>query len=125
MAHGVGSAATGVIGVTMIACPYRGINRIKYFGYNMTVASIGMASLPISRYARPSERGMVLGFYASAGTLGRAISTIVTCIVLARIHGHASHALTMVSMFLLFIMATSSGKHLNERMGHAETNPDY
>lgn len=45
--HGVGAAGVGVLAVTMIADLYQGSNRVRLFGYNMVVASVGMVIFPL------------------------------------------------------------------------------
>lgn len=59
----------------------------------------------VSHCAAPTERGMVLGIYASAGTLGRVIGTVVTGIIFAKIHIESPYATTAVLMLVLFFIA--------------------
>lgn len=63
--QGVGSAALGTLSITMIADLFEGPQRVKYFGYNMAVNSIGMVLFPLlgSALVLSSWR---YPFYASA-----------------------------------------------------------
>ena len=45
--QGVGSAALGTLSVTMIADLFQGTQRVRYFGYNMAVNSVGMVLFPL------------------------------------------------------------------------------
>jgi MFS family permease len=45
--QGIGSAALGTLSITMIADLYEGPQRVRYFGYNMAVNSIGMVLFPL------------------------------------------------------------------------------
>lgn len=59
----------------------------------------------VSHCAAPTERGMVLGIYASAGTLGRVIGTLVTGVMFARVHIESPYLTTVVLMLALFFIA--------------------
>jgi DHA1 family tetracycline resistance protein-like MFS transporter len=59
----------------------------------------------VSHCAAPTERGMVLGIYASAGTLGRVIGTLVTGVIFARIHIESPYVTTVGLMLVLFFIA--------------------
>lgn len=45
--QGVGSSALGTLSTTMITDLFEGPKRVRYFGYNMTVNSIGMVLFPL------------------------------------------------------------------------------
>ncbi len=45
--QGVGSSALGTLSTTMITDIFEGPKRVRYFGYNMTVNSIGMVLFPL------------------------------------------------------------------------------
>jgi len=61
----------------------------------------------VSQCAGPAERGMLLGIYSSAGTLGRVIGTLVTGVIFARIHIESPYAFTVLVMLCLFLIARS------------------
>ena len=65
----------------------------------------------VSQCAGPTERGMVLGLYSSAGTLGRGLGTLVTGVIFAQIHIQSPHATTAVTMVCLFFLARSVQSH--------------
>ena len=60
----------------------------------------------VSMCAEPTERGMVMGVYSSAGTLGRALGTVLTGLVFAKIHIHAPYLITCLIMIALFFVAS-------------------
>jgi ACDE family multidrug resistance protein len=45
--QGVGSAALGSLSITMISDLFSGPKRVRYFGYNMAINSVGMIILPL------------------------------------------------------------------------------
>jgi MFS family permease len=45
--QGIGSAALGSLSVTMISDLFSGPDRVRYFGYNMALNSVGMIILPL------------------------------------------------------------------------------
>jgi ACDE family multidrug resistance protein len=45
--QGIGSAALGSLSVTMISDMFSGPERVRYFGYNMALNSVGMIILPL------------------------------------------------------------------------------
>ncbi len=61
----------------------------------------------VSQTAGPTERGMVLGVYSSAGTLGRALGTLVTGVIFAHIHIQSPYVTTVGLMLILFFIARS------------------
>ncbi|MEH6591698.1 MAG: MFS transporter [Halioglobus sp.] len=69
----------------------------------------------VSHCAAPTERGMVLGIYASAGTLGRVIGTLTTGVIFARVHIESPYVTTIGLMLVLFLIARSIEKHWPER----------
>ena len=68
----------------------------------------------VSQCAGPTERGVLLGVYSSAGTLGRIIGTLVTGVIFARIHIESPYATTVIVMLCLFFLARSVEGHWNE-----------
>jgi DHA1 family tetracycline resistance protein-like MFS transporter len=71
----------------------------------------------VSQCAGPTERGMVMGVYSSAGTLGRIIGTLVTGVIFTRIHIESPYAITVLSMFCVFLIARSVEGHWREHRG--------
>jgi MFS family permease len=69
----------------------------------------------VSHCAAPTERGMVLGVYASAGTLGRVIGTLTTGVIFAQVHIESPYVTTIGLMLVLFLIARSIEKHWSER----------
>jgi MFS family permease len=67
----------------------------------------------VSQCAGPAERGMLLGIYSSAGTLGRIIGTVLTGVIFARIHIESPYALTALVMLCLLLIARSVEGHWN------------
>ena len=65
----------------------------------------------VSQCAGPTERGMLLGIYSSAGTLGRILGTLVTGVIFARIHIESPFVVTVVSTLCLFVLARSVEGH--------------
>ena len=65
----------------------------------------------VSQCAGPAERGMLLGIYSSAGTLGRITGTLVTGVIFARINIESPYALTVLVMLCLFLIARSVEGH--------------
>jgi MFS family permease len=59
----------------------------------------------VSHCAAPTERGMVLGIYASAGTLGRVIGTLVTGVIFARVHIQSPYLTTVGLMLALYFIS--------------------
>ena len=59
----------------------------------------------VSHCAAPTERGMILGIYASAGTLGRVIGTLVTGVIFARVHIESPYLTTVLLMLVLFYIS--------------------
>ena len=68
----------------------------------------------VSQCAGPTERGMVMGVYSSAGTLGRILGTLVTGVIFARIHIESPYAVAVLSMFCVFLIARSVQGHWRE-----------
>ena len=71
----------------------------------------------VSQCAGPTERGMVMGVYSSAGTLGRILGTLVTGVIFARIHIESPYVVTVFSMFCVFLIARSVEGHWREHRG--------
>jgi DHA1 family tetracycline resistance protein-like MFS transporter len=69
----------------------------------------------VSHCAEPTERGMVLGIYASAGTLGRVIGTLATGVLFARVHIESPYVTTIGLMLVLFLIARSIEKGWSAR----------
>jgi DHA1 family tetracycline resistance protein-like MFS transporter len=69
----------------------------------------------VSHCAEPTERGMVLGIYASAGTLGRVIGTLATGVLFARVHIESPYVTTVGLMLVLFLIARSIEKGWSAR----------
>lgn len=68
----------------------------------------------VSQCAGPTERGLVLGVYSSAGTLGRVLGTLVTGVIFARIHIESPYVVTVLLMLCLFFIARSVQTHWRE-----------
>jgi MFS family permease len=69
----------------------------------------------VSHCAEPTERGMVLGIYASAGTLGRVIGTLATGVLFARVDIESPYVTTIGLMLVLFLIARSIEKGWSAR----------
>ena len=65
----------------------------------------------VSYCAAPTERGMVLGIYSSAGTLGRVLGTVVTGAIFSQIHIESPYVATAVLTLVLFFAARGIEKH--------------
>ena len=65
----------------------------------------------VSQCAGPTERGMVLGLYSSAGTLGRVLGTLTTGVIFAQVHIQSPYAVTAITMVCLFLLARSVQSH--------------
>jgi DHA1 family tetracycline resistance protein-like MFS transporter len=74
------------------------------------LALTSMQSL-VSQCAGPTERGMLLGIYSSAGTLGRIIGTVSTGVIFSWLHIQGPYATGAVSMLVLFFLARSIQGH--------------
>ncbi|MFV8819194.1 MFS transporter [Haliea sp. E17] len=59
----------------------------------------------VSQLAEPQERGMLLGVYASAGTLGRAAGTLLTGLLFAQLGIHSPYWIAAGVMLLLLVIA--------------------
>ncbi|MEH6568279.1 MAG: MFS transporter [Halioglobus sp.] len=59
----------------------------------------------VSHSAAPTERGMVLGIYSSAGTLGRVVGTLVTGVIFAHVHIESPFVIAVGLMLVLFFIA--------------------
>ncbi|MEM1113618.1 MAG: MFS transporter [Pseudomonadota bacterium] len=88
---------------------------IQSFATAMIMPS--MQSL-VSQRAGPTERGMVLGIYASAGTLGRVIGTSLTGVIFAWVDIQSPFIVCAAMMFILYFLARSIQKQWQEH--HAE-----
>ena len=71
----------------------------------------------VSQCAGPTERGLVLGVYSSAGTLGRVLGTLVTGVIFARLHIESPYAVAVLLMLCLFFIARSVQAHWREHLG--------
>jgi DHA1 family tetracycline resistance protein-like MFS transporter len=71
----------------------------------------------VSQCAGPTERGMLLGVYSSAGTLGRVLGTLVTGVIFARVHIESPYVLTVFLMLCVFVIARSVESHWREHRG--------
>jgi DHA1 family tetracycline resistance protein-like MFS transporter len=71
----------------------------------------------VSQCAGPTERGMLLGVYSSAGTLGRVLGTLVTGVIFARVHIESPYVLTVLLMLCVFFIARSIESHWREHRG--------
>lgn len=71
----------------------------------------------VSQCAGPTERGMLLGVYSSAGTLGRVLGTLVTGVIFARVHIESPYVVTVALMLCLFFIARSVQSHWREHRG--------
>ncbi len=83
----------------------------------MSLQSVGaalvltsMQSL-VSRCAGPTERGMLLGIYSSAGTLGRIVGTLSTGVIFAWIHIQGPYTLAIFTSLALYLLARSVQRH--------------
>jgi len=65
----------------------------------------------VSQCAAPTERGMLLGVYASAGTLGRILGTLATGVLFAHLHIQSPYAIAGVVMLCVFLVARSVESH--------------
>jgi DHA1 family tetracycline resistance protein-like MFS transporter len=74
------------------------------------LALTSMQSL-VSQCAGPTERGMLLGIYSSAGTLGRIIGTVSTGVIFSWLHIQGPYATAAVTMLVLFFLARSIQGH--------------
>lgn len=61
----------------------------------------------VSQCAGPTERGMLLGVYSAAGTLGRIIGTLFTGSLFAYLHIHSPYASAVLFMLCVFLLARS------------------
>ena len=71
----------------------------------------------VSQCAGPTERGMLLGVYSSAGTLGRVVGTLVTGVIFAHVHIESPYATTVILMLVLFLLARRVQSHWAEHRG--------
>mgnify|MGYP001583528665 CR=1 FL=1 len=85
-------------------------------GASAALILTSMQSL-VSQCAGPTERGMLLGIYSSAGTLGRIIGTLATGVLFARVHIQSPYVSTVVLMLVLFLIARSVQGHWREHRG--------
>ena len=83
------------------------------------LALTSMQSL-VSQCAAPTERGMLMGVYSAAGTLGRIVGTLVTGTLFAFIHIQSPYAMSALLMPCVFVVARSVQTHWREHM----QNPD-
>lgn len=67
----------------------------------------------VSMTAGPHERGLVMGAYSAAGTLGRVIGTLLTGAVFAYLHIHSSFALAGCLALCLMLLSAKKLKHPN------------
>ena len=97
--------------------PRRG--RLQY----ITRADVGAGKVlqGLPQCAGPTERGMLLGIYSSAGTLGRIIGTLSTGFIFSWIHIQGPYATCVVTMFALYFLARSVENHWKE---HRDTDGD-
>ena len=80
------------------------------------LALTSMQSL-VSQCAAPTERGMVLGVYSSAGTLGRVLGTLATGVLFAQVHIQSPYVVSSLLMVCLFTLAISVQSHWREHRG--------
>lgn len=59
----------------------------------------------VSQCAAPTERGMLLGVYSSAGTLGRALGTLLTGVLFARLHIESPFVAAAITSLAVFVLA--------------------
>ena len=71
----------------------------------------------VSQCAAPTERGMVLGVYSSAGTLGRVIGTLATGVLFAQLHIQSPYVTSSLLMVALFVLARIVQSHWREHRG--------
>jgi len=65
----------------------------------------------VSKCAGPTERGMLMGVYSAAGTLGRIVGTLVTGSLFAYLHIHSPYASCVLLMCCVFLVARSVESH--------------
>jgi MFS family permease len=70
----------------------------------------------VSRCAGPTERGMLLGVYASAGTLGRILGTLATGALFAHVHIQSPYAISAMLMICVLLVARSVQGHWRQHM---------
>ena len=67
----------------------------------------------VSMQASETERGMVMGVFSSAGTIGRATGTVLTGLILTYVYVHASYYLAAATALLVLGIATALRRQLN------------
>ncbi len=83
---------------------YAAIGAIALQSVASALVLTSMQSL-VSQLAEPQERGMLLGVYASAGTLGRGAGTLLTGILFAALGIHSPYWIAVAMMLLLLFIA--------------------
>jgi MFS family permease len=111
-------------GLAMVATVVAGENG-SYYGAMAALALQSVAAALIltsmqslvSQCAAPTERGMVLGVYSSAGTLGRVLGTLATGVLFARVHIQSPYVVSSLLMVCLFLLAINVQAHWREHRG--------
>lgn len=121
-----------VFGVSMFGMTLAG-TQASFYGVmaGLVGQSIGAALILtsmqslVSQCTSETNRGMVMGVYSSAGTLGRAIGTALTGVAFANIHIHSSYYIASSSMLVLLLIAMSiRAMWLKQQNSSADTVSD-
>ena len=111
-------------GIAMVATVVAGENSSFYgamaaLALQSVAAALILTSMQslVSQCAASTERGMVLGVYSSAGTLGRVLGTLATGVLFAQVHIQSPYVVSSLLMVCLFALAISVQSHWREHRG--------